>query len=92
MLRTKDNRVRNDIRLYRRRADLKLYQLAHLIGTSSASNVANWEKGRKVPTLDNLLLLSAALKVPMQYLYLDRWRQMQQLVRERSAIPAKKPL
>jgi len=92
MLRTKDNRVRNDIRLYRRRADLKLYQLAHLIGTSSASNVANWEKGRKVPTLDNLLLLAAALKVPLEFLYLERSKQMRELVRERAAIPAKKPL
>ena len=92
MLRTKDNRVRNDIRLYRRRADLKLYQLAHLIGTSSASNVANWEKGRKVPTLDNLLLLAAALKVPVEFLYLERSKLMRELVRERAAIPAKKPL
>jgi transcriptional regulator with XRE-family HTH domain len=92
MLRAKANCIRNDIRRYRRRADLKLYQVAHLIGASSPTNVANWEKGRKVPTLDNLLLLAAALKVPVEFLYLDRAKQMREVVRARSALPIKKPL
>lgn len=92
MLRPKDHRIRNDIRYYRHRADLKLYELAHLVGASSPANVAHWENGRKVPNLDSLLQLSAALKVPVQYLFLDRWKQMQQRVRERETIPAKKPL
>ena len=92
MLRTTRNRVPNNIRYYRRRANLKLYELAHLVNNSSPANLANWERGTKVPSLDNLLKLSEALKVPPELLFLDRLKKIREDIRLRRALPIKKPL
>lgn len=82
----------NAIRFYRRRANLKLYQVAHALGLSSPAHLAHWEHGRKVPTLDNLLKLAAVLKVPVEVLYLDRLKHLRRFVSERQSQPVKKPL
>lgn len=82
----------NNIRYYRRRAKMKLYELAHFVGTVSPSNVAKWEKGLTNPTLDSLLKIAAALKVPPEVLYLDRLKQIQALISKRRSIPITKPL
>ncbi|MEW6051061.1 MAG: helix-turn-helix transcriptional regulator [Candidatus Zixiibacteriota bacterium] len=82
----------NAIRYYRRRANLKLYQVAHALGLSSPAHLAHWEHGRKVPTLDNLLKLAAVLKVPVEVLYLERLKHHRRVITERQAMPAKKPL
>jgi transcriptional regulator with XRE-family HTH domain len=82
----------NSIRYYRRRANLRLYQVAHYLGLSSPAHLAHWERGRKVPQLDNLLKLAAVLKVPVEVLYLDRLKQIRRAVVERKAQPVKRPL
>lgn len=82
----------NAIRYYRRRANLRLYQVAHALGLSSPAHLAHWEQGRKVPRLDNLLKLAAVLKVPVEVLYLDRLKHLRRFVSERQSQPVKKPL
>ena len=82
----------NSIRYYRRRANLRLYEVAHQLGLSSPAHLAHWESGRKIPRLDNLLRLAAILKVPVEVLYLDRLRQIRRAVSLRKTIPVKKPL
>jgi transcriptional regulator with XRE-family HTH domain len=92
MIRPPDKRVPNDIRYYRQRANLRLYELAHYVGVSSSADVAHWEKGRKVPSLDTLFKLAGALNVPPQILFSDRWKNMQAFVNHRRTLPIKKPL
>jgi transcriptional regulator with XRE-family HTH domain len=92
MIRPPDRRVPNDIRYYRQRANMRLYELAHYVGVSSSADVAHWEKGRKVPSLDTLFKLAGALNVPPQVLFLDRWKKMQAFVNDRRSLPIKKPL
>lgn len=92
MLRPINNRVPNSIRYYRRRANMRLFELAHYVGISSPANLANWEMGRKMPSADNLLKLSAVLMVPPEILFLDRLKQLREQIRARKAQPIKKPL
>lgn len=89
---TSPRALRNNIRYYRRRENLKLYEVSHLIGTSSPACVANWEKGRKAPNLDNTLRLSAVLKVPPEILFLPRLKQLREEISARRRLPIKKPL
>lgn len=84
--------IPNSIRHYRRRAHLRLFEVAQYVGLSSPAHLAHWERGRKVPTLDNLLKLAAVLKVPVEVLYFDRSQLMRQHVKQRQTLPLKKPL
>ena len=84
--------VPNSIRHYRRRAHLRLYEVAYYVGLSSPAHLAHWERGRKVPRLDNLLKLAAVLKVPVEVLYFDRLQQLRAYVKQRQSLPVKKPL
>lgn len=82
----------NSIRYYRRRANLRLYEVAHLLDLASPTHIAQWEKGLKVPTLMNLLKLAAILKVPPEVLYIDRVREIRAAIAQRKSLPVKKPL
>lgn len=84
--------VPNSIRFYRKRAHLRLFEVAHYVGLSSPAHLAHWERGRKVPMLDNLLKLAAVLKVPVEVLYFDRLMKMRQVIKKRRDIPMKRPL
>ncbi len=68
--------IPNSLRFYRRRQNLKLYELADRIGLSSASHLAHWEMGRKIPTLQNVLKLSIVLNVQVSSLYFELYRQL----------------
>ncbi len=92
MLRPINNRVPNNIRYYRRRANMRLFELAHYVGISSPANLANWEMGRKMPSADNLLKLSAVLMVPPEILFLGRLKQLRAQIKARKDQPIKKPL
>lgn len=82
----------NSIRHYRRRANLRLYEVAHLLDLASPTHIAQWEKGVKVPTLMNLLKLAAVLKVPPEVLYIDRVKEIRDYIARRKTLPMKKPL
>jgi transcriptional regulator with XRE-family HTH domain len=63
----------NAIRHYRRKRHFRLKDMAVLLQHRSAAHVAHWEKGRKLPSLPNLLKLSAILKCPVELLYGNRF-------------------
>ncbi len=65
------NRIPNQIRCYRRRRNLKLRQVAKLAGLRTPSHLSHWEKGRKVPNLENALRLSAIIQCPVEILFYD---------------------
>ena len=65
------NRIPNQIRCYRRRRNLKLRQVAKLAGLRTPSHLSHWEKGRKNPSLENALRLSAIIQCPVEILFID---------------------
>ena len=68
----------NQLRLYRNRRKLRLRDVALLVGQRDAAHVSHWEKGGRVPSLDNALRLSAALKVPVEILFLRRFNELRE--------------
>lgn len=73
----KKRTIPNDIRKYRRRENLRIVEVAELADVADASLVSHWENGRKIPTLQNALRLSAIIHCPLEVLYFelyDRFR------------------
>jgi transcriptional regulator with XRE-family HTH domain len=54
-----------------------------LLKLSSPSQIAHWEKGRKTPTLDNALKLSAAVGCPVEILFIDRFQVLRKEISDR---------
>ncbi len=77
------SQTNNQIRRYRRKHRLSLKKTARLIGLKNECHVSQWETGRKVPSLDNALKLSAALKCPVEILFLERFNQIRSEIHER---------
>lgn len=82
----------NSLREYRLKANLRLYEVAHLLGLADPSHIAHWEAGRTAPSLDNALRLSAVLGAPVIVLYSERLNQLREEISKRKALPIKKPL
>ncbi|OGC95058.1 MAG: hypothetical protein A2W25_04635 [candidate division Zixibacteria bacterium RBG_16_53_22] len=73
----------NQIRWYRKKRKLRIRDVLVLMALSSPSQIAHWEKGRKVPTLTNALKLSAAIGCPVEVLFIDRFQKLRKEVSER---------
>ncbi|MBK7142018.1 MAG: helix-turn-helix transcriptional regulator [bacterium] len=85
-------RYPNSIREYRLKVNLRLFEVAHLLGLADPSHIAHWEAGRKAPSLDNVLKLSAVLEAPVIVLYSERLQELRKDILNRKALPIKKPL
>lgn len=70
------DRPENQIRRYRRSRCLRLRDVANLLELASPAHIAHWEKGRKSPSLENLLQLSAALQCPIEILFLHDFNRI----------------
>jgi len=66
----------NQLRRYRHKRNLRLRDIATLIGYPEAAHIAHWEKGRKVPTLKNAFKLSCAIGCPVEVLFLDLFNEV----------------
>ncbi len=75
-------RLHNELRTYRNRRKLRLRDVALLVGQREAAHISHWEKGTRVPSLDNALRLSAALKCPVEVMFFDRFKQLRESVYE----------
>ena len=75
-------RPHNQLRVYRNRRQLRLRDVALLVGQREAAHVSHWEKGARVPSLDNALRLSAALKCPIEVLFVERFNQLRKSIYE----------
>lgn len=68
----------NQIRRYRKKRYLRQRDVSDRMGLKQACDVYRWEKGTKMPSLINALKLSAALKCPVELLYIDHFKQIQE--------------
>jgi len=66
----------NNLKEVRRRRGLLLRDVAKMIGHSTPSHLSHFEKQRKLPNLVNALKLSAAMKCPVEILFLDLFNQL----------------
>ena len=76
MSRVSQTHLANNLRRYRRKRGLRLRDMARLTGQSTPSHLSHWEKGRKIPSLPNALRLSAAMKCPVEVLFIDLFNQL----------------
>ena len=68
----------NQIRRYRKKRYLRQRDVSALLGLKQACDIYRWERAEKLPSLINALKLSAALKCPVELLFSDHYKQIQQ--------------
>jgi len=69
---------RNQIRRYRKKRYLRQRDVSKLLGLKQTCDSYRWEVGQKLPSLLNALKLSAALKCPVELLFAEHFKQIQQ--------------
>ncbi len=70
----------NNIRRYRKLRYLRQRDIARLIGTKEPNDVYRWERGVRLPTLENALKLSYILKCPIEVLFFEQYRYLRKEV------------
>ncbi len=61
----------------------QLFADERLIGYASAEHVGHWEHGRKLPSLVTALKLEIVYRVPVAYLFLERYTKLKAELRTR---------
>ena len=72
----------NQLRRYRLKRNLRLRDVADLTGQSSVSHISHWEKGRKLPSLENSLRLALAIQCPVEILFIELFNQLKNEIYE----------
>jgi len=89
------NNNRNQLEAYRRRMRFASRRVALLLGHSDSSILAQYERGKRFPSLINILRLSIILRVPVEFLYPALYDQLREQIRaeeERLSQPSQQPL
>ena len=85
----------NKLDIYRRRMHFSMWQVAHLLGHKGTSVLSNYERGERLPSLQNALRLGIILRVPVEFLFgalHDELRNQIRAEEERLAVPAQQVL
>lgn len=61
----------NKIWYYRKRIRLGQKQVAYLMGLKSVAHVSHYERGAKIPKLENAIKLEVVLGVPLSFIFDD---------------------
>lgn len=73
----------NHIRRYRKQRNLRMRDVARLVGIRDGPHISQWESGSRTPTLESALKLSAALGCPVEVLFSDHFREIREEVDQR---------
>lgn len=71
----------NQLTRYRERLGFTQEQLAHIVGCSRAQTIWRIESGITLPGIMTALRLSAALRIPVEFLYRDTFHNLREEVR-----------
>jgi transcriptional regulator with XRE-family HTH domain len=71
----------NQLTRYRERLGLTQDQLAQIIGCRTAQTIRRIEMGHTIPGVVTVLRLSAALRVPVEFLYQETFIHLREEVR-----------
>jgi len=72
--------LNNQLRRYRMKRHLSQRQVADLIGHRQAGHVSAWEGGRRTPSLQSALKLSAAINCPVEVLFAPLFHTVREAV------------
>jgi len=85
----------NQLEVYRRRMRFSPRRVALLLGHQDSSILAQYERGKRLPSLINVLQLSIILRVPVEFLFpilYDRLRERIRADEERLSRPSQQLL
>lgn len=75
------HKYQNKIADYRERMHLNTGAVAHLLGHRDASTLTAYERGQRLPSLENALRLSVILRVPVEFLFGQIYDELRNSVR-----------
>jgi len=76
--------IKNYIRTHRLKRGFSQREVATLLGHKGQALVSHWEKGTKIPTLENFFRLAAILKIfPAEMLYKELLDQIRDEILQR---------
>lgn len=73
----------NHIWKHRKRKGLGQKRIAYLLGHACATQFSRWERGKKLPNLENALKLAYILDVPVESLFGDLYSDLRRVVEKR---------
>ena len=76
-------RVKNRIWKYRKILNLSQRQVSFILAHKDASQISKWEKGVKLPNLENALRLSRVLKISVDELFSGLSNSLEKEIAER---------
>lgn len=85
----------NSLDIYRRRMRFSQRHVAYLLGHRDSSAWSNYERGERLPSLENALRLGVILRVPVEFLFYalhDDLRSQIRAEEERLAQPTQQTL
>ncbi len=69
-------RYKNSLKKHRLLMGYKQNEVAKLLGLKSASRISRWEKGLAMPSVENLIKLSAIYSTLMNELYWEMYMEI----------------
>ena len=84
MAKKKFIRYKNSLKKYRLLMGYKQKEVAKLLGLKSASRISRWEKGLAMPSVENLIKLSALYSTLMNELYWEMYKEIKKGINFRS--------
>ena len=75
---------KNNLRKHRLLIGYKQNEVAKLLGLKSASRISRWEKGLAMPSVENLIKLSALYATLMNELYFEMYKTFQLNIRKKN--------
>lgn len=72
----------NQLWLYRKRMAYSQKRVACLLGHASTTHLSEYERGRRLPSLETALRLEIILRMPMAFLYTEMYNRMKRQIRQ----------
>lgn len=66
--------IANNLKKYRRIIGYSQKEVAKILGFKSTSRISLWEKGKAMPSIENILKLSALYSTLPNELYYNQWQ------------------
>lgn len=85
----------NRLDMYRRRMKFSQRHVARLLGHKNSSAWSNYERGERLPSLENALRLGIILRIPVEFLFYSLHNDLHKQIRaeeERIAEPTQQVL
>jgi DNA-binding XRE family transcriptional regulator len=76
-------RFQNHLLTYRKKRGFSQKFVAKLIGHKDQSQVCTWEKGTKIPNLENAFKLGIILRTPVEFLFPDYFQTTRETLRHK---------